>query len=301
MDLISVVVTTKNEEWCIERCLRSIQLQTWKNTEIIVVDNYSTDRTTEIANKYTSKVYVKGPERSAQRNYGLIDKACGRYAIYVDADMILSPTLLEECALKMADSNVVALYLPETVLGKSYWSSVRRFERSFYDATPIDGTRFFCREAIVMVGGFDEKLFLQGSGEDWDLDKKLKQVGKLDYLDCGRLRYDKDWYFTSYIKTNGVDVIVSEPRVYHDESKFDLIKYIRKKMYYSKGFDSYIKKWGKDDRDIKKQFGFYYRYLGVFVENNKWNRLIRNINLTFGMYALRVFIGFVYIYSIIKK
>jgi len=39
--------------------------------EIIVVDNNSTDRTKEIAARYTEKVYNFGPERSAQRNFGV--------------------------------------------------------------------------------------------------------------------------------------------------------------------------------------------------------------------------------------
>ena len=41
---VSVVVTTKNEEKNIENCLKSIQLQTWTNIEIIVVDNNSSDK-----------------------------------------------------------------------------------------------------------------------------------------------------------------------------------------------------------------------------------------------------------------
>jgi len=52
--------------------------------------------------------------------------------------------------------------------------------------------------------------------------------------------------------------------VYHNEAKFNLKKYFEKKRYYAKSFAAYIKKWGKGDRDIKKQFGFWYRYFGVF-------------------------------------
>ena len=69
---VTIVVTTKNEEKNIESCLESIANQTWEFTEIIVVDNFSTDRTTEIAKRYTNNVFTVGPERSAQRNFGLI-------------------------------------------------------------------------------------------------------------------------------------------------------------------------------------------------------------------------------------
>jgi glycosyltransferase involved in cell wall biosynthesis len=93
--LVSLVITTRNEEKNIRNCLESIKAQSWPNIETIVVDNNSTDRTQEIAAEYTFKVYTKGPERSAQRNCGMIDQAKGEYAIYVDADMILAPTLIE--------------------------------------------------------------------------------------------------------------------------------------------------------------------------------------------------------------
>ncbi len=66
--IVSVVVTTKNEKKHIENCLLSIQEQTYPHIETIVVDNASTDRTKEIARKYTDLVFDKGPERSAQRN-----------------------------------------------------------------------------------------------------------------------------------------------------------------------------------------------------------------------------------------
>ena len=70
MKKVSVIVTTKNEAKNIGRCLQSIQNQTYKAIEIIVVDNFSKDETKRIAKKFTKKVFDKGPERSAQRNLG---------------------------------------------------------------------------------------------------------------------------------------------------------------------------------------------------------------------------------------
>jgi glycosyltransferase involved in cell wall biosynthesis len=297
MDFVSVVVTTKNEEWCIERCLKSIKEQTWENIEIIVVDNFSTDKTVEISTNYTTKVYRKGPERSAQRNFGLIEIASGAYAMYVDADMMLSPTLVENCVRKLKAEGSVGLFIPETVLGSSYWCKVRRFERSFYDATPIDGTRFFNRNAIIEIGGFDQELFIKGSGEDWDLDKKLKQVGPLHYLDQGSVVYEGKWNLKNYIQEKGIAPNTSKPMIFHDESRFDLIKYIKKKTYYSKGFRAYIEKWGTNDPDIKMQFGLYYRFLGVFTENGKWKRFLARPDLLLGMYLLRFLVGMVFLKS----
>jgi glycosyltransferase involved in cell wall biosynthesis len=58
--LVSVIIPTKNSESTIDYCLRSIRGQTYTNIEVIVVDNYSRDKTEEVAQKY-GKVLSKGP------------------------------------------------------------------------------------------------------------------------------------------------------------------------------------------------------------------------------------------------
>src|SRR3989344_8712585 len=93
--LISVIITTKNEEDVISNILESINKQTYRNFEIILIDNQSSDRTLNIAKKYTKKVFTKGPERSAQRNFG-VEKARGEYVLILDADMVLTQKVLEE-------------------------------------------------------------------------------------------------------------------------------------------------------------------------------------------------------------
>ena len=49
--------------------MKSIKKQTYKNIEIIVIDNYSTDDTKEISLKFTENVFNKWPERTVQKNY----------------------------------------------------------------------------------------------------------------------------------------------------------------------------------------------------------------------------------------
>ena len=180
--LVSIVVTTKNEERHIGNCLASIQLQTYSAIETIIVDNFSTDKTQEIASNFTNKIFSKGPERSAQRNYGMINQANGDFVMYVDADMILSPNLVETCVLQMSSTNAVSLFIPEFVLGLGFLPKVRNFERSFYNGTSIDGSRFFRRDTFIAAGGFDEQLFREGSGEDWDIDKAVRQFGQIELL-----------------------------------------------------------------------------------------------------------------------
>lgn len=179
---ISVVVTTKNEERHIRNCLGSIRAQTYpsEKIELIVVDNYSEDKTREIATQFTDLVFDKGPERNAQRNFGLIDVATGRYLMWIDADMILSPNLVLACYNFIIETAFVALYIPEVIIGCQFWSRVRRFERGFYNNTVIDGTRFVSAVPFRQVGGFSSDWFY--GPDDWDLDKSLQLVGALGYL-----------------------------------------------------------------------------------------------------------------------
>ncbi len=269
---VSIVIATKNEEGNIENCLKSIKKQIYpKNKiEIIVVDNFSVDKTKEIAKKYTGLVFDKGPERSAQRNYGL-NKANGEYLLYLDADMTLSPNVISKCVEKLKkDSDIIGLYISEVVAGNSYWSQVRRFERSFYDATVIDCVRFVKASDFKAVGGFDTGLT---GPEDWDFDKKIRKRGKID--------------------------LIAEP-IYHNESEFNLKKYLSKKRYYSQSFQTYINKWGKDDPDIRKQFGIYYRFLSVFVENGKWRKIISSPRIFLGVILLRLLVGLSYLWQKIR-
>ena len=266
--LVSVIVTTKNEERNIVNCLKSILEQAYKNIEIIVIDNKSTDRTKKIVNDFCyPKIYffTYGPERSAQRNFG-VSKAKGEYILYLDADMIVSKDVIKDCVKKIQNNtDVIALYISEIVMGESFWCKVRRFERSFYDGTVIDCVRFISKKAFDAVKGFDENM---SGPEDWDFDKKIRQIGK-----------------TSLVKTP----------IYHNEQNFNLLYYLYKKSYYIKSFNCYINKWGWKDEDIKKQFGFWYRFFGVFIENKKWKKIIVSPHLMLFILFLRFLVGIRYL------
>jgi len=289
--LVSVVITTKNEEKNIGNCLISIKEQAYKNIEIIVVDNNSSDKTKELSLQYTDKVYDKGPERSAQRNYGMIDKSNGKYVMFVDADMILAPYLIDSCVEHMQNSSDIALHIPEIILGTNYFSKVRRFERSFYDGTVIDGARLFNKESFKEVGGFDESM---SGPEDWDIDKKIKQIGNIGIIKLISNGL-ADWKLKDFISKRGVSPTKYANGIFHNEANFILGDYLNKKGYYAKSFDSYINKWGKNDSDIKKQFGLWYRYFGVFLENEKFIKLLVHPFLTLGMYYLRFLVGVRYL------
>ncbi len=265
--IVSVVITTKNEQKHIEKCLLSIRKQTYPTDKIetIIVDNASSDKTKQIAKKFTKLVFDKGPERSAQRNFGA-HQAHGAYLLYLDADMSVSSGLIKECVkLFDKDTKLVAVYIPEIITGNKFWSKARKFERSFYNATSIDCVRFIKMSVFKKVGGFDETM---SGPEDWDFDKKVRH--------------------------NGTVTIVKQP-LYHNESEIVVGRYIKKKEYYAKSFNTYIAKWGKNDIDIKKQFGLYYRFVGVFIENGKWKKILQHPILFIGIMVLRFQVGLAYL------
>ena len=262
---VSVIVTTKNEDRNIGACLKSVIEQTIPPLEMIVVDNFSEDQTIIIAKQFGAKVYQLGPERSAQRNYG-VEQAQGKYILYLDADMRLSTKVIENCVKRCKeDTKITGVYIPEIIIGTGFWIKVRRFERSFYDGTVIDAVRFVPKDSFQKVAGFD----LRFTGpEDWDFDKKIRQLGK---------------------------TIVADAHLLHDEGNFNLQHYLNKKRYYSKGFDIYSEKWGKNDPDIRKQLRPFYRFFGVFIEQGKFIKLLSHPLLTLGMYFLRLWVGLLYL------
>src|SRR6266568_1486302 len=130
--LVSVIVPTKNSAATLEACLESIKKQTYYPIELIVVDNHSTDATREIAKQFTDMVFVKGPERSAQRNYGSA-RASGRYLLMIDSDMELDRKVVKACSAEVVgDPAVKGIVIPEESFGLGFWSQCKRLERSFY-------------------------------------------------------------------------------------------------------------------------------------------------------------------------
>lgn len=89
---LSVILITKNEENNVEDCLRSVS---WAN-EIIVIDSNSTDKTVELAQHYTTKIYRKEWNGySAAKNYA-IEKANYEWILSLDADERVTPELKDE-------------------------------------------------------------------------------------------------------------------------------------------------------------------------------------------------------------
>ena len=116
---ISVVVPVYNREQLVAACIESILNQTYKNFELIIVDDGSTDKSYEICKKYQSAdkrisiIKQKNSGVSIARNQG-IENAKGEYICFVDSDDTVSPDILksytEQLQTKAYDLIVCGFY-----------------------------------------------------------------------------------------------------------------------------------------------------------------------------------------------
>ena len=99
--IITTVILTKNEEDNIKGCLNSISF----SDEIIVIDDNSDDNTAKIAKMMGAKVFVRDSREdfAGQRNFGL-DKANGKWVLFLDADERVTKPLVEEISQSLNDS-----------------------------------------------------------------------------------------------------------------------------------------------------------------------------------------------------
>lgn len=224
--LVSVIVPCLNSEKFLPRCLKSIREQTYKNIELIVVDNRkTTDKTREIAKEYGAIVLVYGPERSAQVNFG-VAKAKGEYVYKVDSDFELDPKVIEQCveeASKGCDAVVVHNSPDVTV---SWIARIRKFEVDMYkyDLTH-SSARFVKKEVYEAIHGFNEKIT---AGEDYDFQNKLN-----------RARYK-----TGFVEAEALHL--GEPTSFR--------KHMRKFYDYGKDFVNYRE---ENSNEASKQLGFF--------------------------------------------
>lgn len=173
--LVSVIIASKNSEKYLKRCLQSLKHQTYKNWEMILVDNYSTDKTVMIAKQFAGEVYLHGPERSYQYNLAA-KKAKGKYIYRIDSDFKLEPEVIEQAVNKCEIEHMDAIAVHNTSddsLG--FWSKVRKLERDCYiDDDSIVAVRFMKRNIFNKIGGFDERMY---AGEDYDLHNRFIEGG----------------------------------------------------------------------------------------------------------------------------
>lgn len=117
---LSVVILTKNEERNIKDCLESVF--GWAD-EIIVIDDESVDRTVEIVQRYTDKVFIKKMDIEGRHRNWAASKAKNDWVLMIDADERVTPELQEEIdeILSKNDKKIVAYWIPQKAYLGSKW------------------------------------------------------------------------------------------------------------------------------------------------------------------------------------
>ncbi len=244
MEKVSIIIPTYNSSRTLENCLLSIQNQDYKNIEIIVVDNNSSDSTKDIANKYTDHVFNKWPERTAQKNHA-IKKSAWEYLCFIDSDMIVWKHVISECLkeLHKKDDNWW-ICIPERSIGEWVFVKIRDFERSFYEWSSIESARFFSKADVIKVWGFEEDLIFF---EESLLPQKIESI------------------LNKQCKSRIKDFIE------HDESDIKLWGWLKKKFYYGKSLETYKNKvkdiWIK--QSVEWQIWIIGRY-AIFFKNKRF-------------------------------
>ncbi len=216
--LVSIIIPTRNSASTLPTCLSSVRRQTYKALEVIVVDNYSKDQTRRIAEEHGAKVYLKGPERSSQKNYGA-KMAKGEYLYFIDADFILHPNVIEECIelVRKGHDAVIVWNISDPRI--SVWSKARYYERlSYYGSGLYEAARFIHRDLFWRIKGFDESLYAL---EDYDLHLRLLKAG-------ARIARTRKTY----------EIHIGEPK--------DLRELTTKAIYYAKSIRRYVRKHARE-------------------------------------------------------
>lgn len=192
---VSVVVPAFNAAWCVGKAIDSVLAQTFRDFELIVVDDGSTDGTADALARYGNAItVVRQPNggMSNARNAG-IKRARGRYLAFLDADdRWLPEKLARQVSLLETDPTLVfcaAKALLEDADGH------RQGEWCCSRGTRADVSEIFAnhaavaggassvlarRDAVVELGGFDEALY---GAEDTDLWIRLAAHGGFACID----------------------------------------------------------------------------------------------------------------------
>jgi len=196
---VSIVMPVYNEEKYLARCLDSLGKQTFpiNDTEWIIIDGISTDKTREIIKKYSNRFPIQlldNPRRKATHALNMgIDVAKGQYIIRLDAHAEYEPQYIEKCIYYLETTGAdnvggIAITRGEGLIGRTNAellsskfgvgnSGFRTNAKSgFVDTVPFGAYR---ASLFSRIGKFDPDL---PRSEDNDLNSRIRQIGGKVYL-----------------------------------------------------------------------------------------------------------------------
>lgn len=203
---VSIVIPVYNGDKFISKCLQSVIEQSYSDLEIIIVDDGSSDNTKSIIQEYSvtdnriKYFYQKNQGASVARNNG-VEKAHGKYLLFVDADDYLAVDMVEKIVAVAEDSkSEIVCFAHFKVVGRNKIPYLFNWD---------------CSHAYDAIFGIQKILQFHIKGYIWD------KLFKLDYWKKLKLRFEKnryceDWIpISQYIGNSKTISFVNEPLYYY--------------------------------------------------------------------------------------
>ena len=200
MELVSVVIPTHNRSELIKNAVSSVLSQTYKNIELIIVDDASTDKTEEVVKSLDqSKIrYIKNEEAKGgnyARNLG-ISSSKGKYVAFLDDDDEWMPEkVADQVALFEEDQSIGLVYTgAEIIYTSKNYKYIRQpkhrgdlskeiLMRNYIGTTSSVMVK---RSLLEKVGGFDNDM---PALQDYDLWIRIAQVAQIGYINKPLIKY----------------------------------------------------------------------------------------------------------------
>lgn len=172
--LVSVVIPTYQHAGTIQACIDSVLSQSYKNIEVIVVNDGSTDNTEEVLAAYGEKiisVYQENQGSNPARNRGLAE-ASGEFVIFVDADVFMKPEMIERMVEMLKTHPEASFVYSSFKFGWKLFAS-RPFSQQMLRKMNYVHTTSLVRRADFP--GFDNEIKRL---QDWDVWLTMIEAGK---------------------------------------------------------------------------------------------------------------------------
>ncbi|SFW14207.1 glycosyltransferase [Nitrosovibrio sp. Nv17] len=181
---LSIVIPAFNEERLIGECLRAVFAALAANsragveTEVIVVDNNSTDDTARLAREGGARVVFEPVNQIGRARNAGAAAATGDWLVFVDADSILSPGLLADILALIESGRYVGCGSVVRMRDLPWWAGALLW---LWTCASVlcrwaAGALVVCRsDAFRDAGGFNQALY---AGDEVDLSRRLKRWGR---------------------------------------------------------------------------------------------------------------------------
>jgi len=202
LPLVSICMSSYNNAKFVLRTLQSIQKQTYKNIQLVIVDDCSVDNSVELIDQWLASTDTKCCFVKHERNMGvcrvanqMIENSLGKYMSIIASDDIMMPEKIERqvAEFEQLTADYGLLYsdvyvidendniLNDIVLKSQLPEFVVSREEIFIELLKsnfIPGVTVLIRvDAMREVGGFDEELFY----DDWDMWLRISKLYKVHY------------------------------------------------------------------------------------------------------------------------